>query len=67
MRNHTQRAPAMFSTPGDQIVNENMVVKASHIVVNASQSTSAKKRIVSPTFFSVHVDTYVLLLVSNSK
>ena len=67
MRKRPRRATALFSTPGDQNDNGNMIVKAPHSAIwrnNASffayarQSTSAKPKIERPAFSPVHVDTY---------
>ena len=39
VRKHTRRATALFSKPSDQIVNENLIMKASHSAIwrNMSQ------------------------------
>ena len=63
----TMLASAMALMPSDQIVIANLIVKAPCgakmclvLFAYARQSTSAKKRIERPAFFSVHVDTYDL-------
>ena len=74
MRKHPRRAPAMFSPPGDQNVNGNLIAKAPHSAVwrknasiflriHACQSTSAKTKIERPAFFLVHVDTHVIYII----
>ena len=53
MRKCTRRAPAMSSTPSDQIVYGNPIVKA---------QICTKMRVFSerPALLSVHVDTYMI-------